>query len=249
MKNVVTEQEANTFNPELGPCCDPVHFRVHLEGTTCNVWNKSAIGIFVNRFLTTHPEYPSEQESVQEMVRMKSQATLDSMIRWYRKSNTPRTKEEKDESWLEKNHKERKRKLYHRRCDIMFLYPSLTSQHDLLEQLTPAGMSSDKEQTVGHHKQYHVIEPAWRSDVMTAWLWIFDALYSHARRDKVCGNQRGSDPRMRISDVERSMSRKFVPELPRNAYDNIWFNSQIYAKDTVRPGPPVQYFHNAKTLE
>jgi len=109
MKNTVAEREVNAFNPELGPCCDLVGFRVHLEGTTCNPWNKSAIGVFVNHFLTTHPEYPPE-ESVRDMVRMKSQAFLDSMIRQYRKSNITCTAEELDEARLKKNRKERKRK-------------------------------------------------------------------------------------------------------------------------------------------
>jgi hypothetical protein len=111
MKVTVADQEANAFNPELGPCCDPVSFRVHLEGTTANAWNKSAISVFVNCFLVIHPEYPSQDESVRDMVRMKSCATLDSMIRQYRKSNTPCTVEASKEQRLKKNRQERKRKV------------------------------------------------------------------------------------------------------------------------------------------
>lgn len=111
VKNTVAEQEANTFDPNLGPCCAPANFRVHLEGTTCNPWNKSAIGVFVNHFLVAYTEYPSQEESVRDMVRMKSQAALDSMIRKYRRVNTPHTFNELNDMRLRKNRQERKRKV------------------------------------------------------------------------------------------------------------------------------------------
>jgi hypothetical protein len=65
----------------------------------------------------------------------------------------------------------------------------------------------------------------------------------------VYGDQRGSAPRMRISGARRGVGGKFVPGLPRNAYDDGWLNSQVHAEDTVRPGPPERYFHDARTLE
>lgn len=111
MENTVTEQEATAFNPDLGPCCDPVNFRVHLEGTTCNAWNRSAIDVFVNHFLATHTDYPSQEEPVRDMVRMKARAALDSMIRRYRKSKIPRTNDQLEELRLQKNSQERKRKV------------------------------------------------------------------------------------------------------------------------------------------
>lgn len=111
LQNRVTEQEANAFDPNLGPCCDITNFKVHLEGTTCNAWNKSAIDIFVKGFLEIHTEYPSQVESVRDMVKMKSRATLDSTIRKYRDSKIPRTLEESKEIRLQKNRQERKRKV------------------------------------------------------------------------------------------------------------------------------------------
>ena len=110
MENTVSEEEATTFNPELGPCCSAANFRVHLEGTPCNAWNKSAITIFVSHFLVTHPEYPSQEDPVRDMIRMKSRATLESMIRQYRKVKTPRTNDQAEELRLHKNRQERKRK-------------------------------------------------------------------------------------------------------------------------------------------
>ena len=110
-------------------------------------------------------------------------------------------------------------------------------------------MSSDEEQVVGQYTQYHVIEPVWRSERVKVWLQIFDALHARARRAGVYGDQRGSGPHVRIHGLKTSMSGKFVPGLPRNAYDDAWLSTQIHAEDTVRPGPPMPYFHDAKTVE
>lgn len=109
-------------------------------------------------------------------------------------------------------------------------------------------MSSDEERIVGHHTQYEIIDPAWRSDVVTAWLRIFDALYLHGKRTGMYGNQHSSTPRMRVSSGKQSTSGKFVAGLPRNAYDDTWFDSQAHAEYTIQPGPPVRYFHDARTI-
>jgi hypothetical protein len=268
LRNTVREEEANAFDPDQGPCCDALHFRVHLEGTTRNAWNKSAIDVFVNDFLGVHPEYPSQEESVPEMVRIKSFATLDSLIRKYRESNIRRTEGEKERRRLAKNCYERKRKvspgfpclccingdqscqLYHCRRNTVLSYKYLQPHLSLLEQLGTAGMSSDEERTVGHHTQYEVIVPAWRSDLVTAWLRIFDAFHSRARKhDCVYGDQRGAQPRMRVSGEKRNEGKKFVRGLPRNAYNDEWFSDQVHPEITVRPGPPGRYFHDVKTLE
>lgn len=111
-------------------------------------------------------------------------------------------------------------------------------------------MSSDEEQPVGHYTQYEVIVPAWRSDLATAWLRIFDAFHSRARKeDCVNGDRRGSQPRMRVSGEKRGEGSKFVRGLPRNAYSDEWFNNQVHPEITVQPGPPGRYFHDAKTIE
>lgn len=110
-QNRVTQEEADAFNPTTGPCCQSTTFRVHLGGTTCNVWNKSAMGVFVNDFLGKHSGYPSCDESVRDMVLMKSRATLDSMIRKYKKSLTPSTVDQSKALKQRKNRQERKRKV------------------------------------------------------------------------------------------------------------------------------------------
>lgn len=100
--NKVTEQEAEAFNAALGPCCDTTTFRVHLGGTTCDAWNTSAIRVFVNGFLSTHPRYSPQDVSVREMIKARSRATLDTMIRNHQKSAVPHTGGEVEELRLQR---------------------------------------------------------------------------------------------------------------------------------------------------
>ncbi|KAF9777823.1 hypothetical protein BJ322DRAFT_1015414 [Thelephora terrestris] len=249
MKNTVAKEEAGAYNPECGQCCSVAGFRVHLEGTACDAWNKSATEVFVGGFLQAYPTYNVADGSGRDMVRMKSQAALESMIRQYRKLRIPQTLDELKGQRDHKNRQERKRKLFNRRWETTFLYPSLERHRPLLEELGPAGMSSDEEESVGLSRKYGVIEPAWRSELVTSWLRIFDALHWHARRGGGYGDQRGSTPRMRESSDKISNSGRFVSRLPRNAYNEMWLNSQSHAENTVQPGPPAQYFHDRRTLE
>ena len=129
------------------------------------------------------------------------------------------------------------------------MYPLLEEHRPLLEQLTPAGMSSDEEEVIGTQVQYRVHVPAWRSDLVTAWLRMFDALYAHARREGVFGDKRGSQPRQRVTTTDESTRRGVVPKLPRNAYDDVWFNTQVNADALVCPGPPARYSHDVRIVE
>lgn len=140
-------------------------------------------------------------------------------------------------------------KLYYRRRNMTYMYESLVHHRPLLDQLGASGMSSDEEEAIGTQQQYRVHVPVWRSDIVTAWLRIFDALYAHARREGVYGTRRGSQARQRVTADEESTRRGVVPRLPRNAYDDEWFNTQVNAETLVRPGPPARYVHDARTLE
>lgn len=111
MRNTVTKEEAEDFNPDLGPCCDYTEFRLHLEGTPCDSWNKSATSVFVDSFLRIHPDYPSQKEVVKQMVEFKTRAAIESMIRNYRKSKDAHNSAEQDEIKDHKNRRERQRKV------------------------------------------------------------------------------------------------------------------------------------------
>ena len=101
---------------------------------------------------------------------------------------------------------------------------------------------------MGQYTQFNILEPLWRSQAVTAWLRIIDSIYLRARRDGVYRDQRGSFTRHRVDGLKRSTNGKFVPRLPRDAYDDGWFNSQPYAEDKVQPGPRVGYIHDPKTM-
>ena len=141
--------------------------------------------------------------------------------------------------------------LFHRRRNLTFFYPLLERQRQLLDELGPDGMSSDEERGTGPAQQYDILVPAWRSRAVTAWLRVFDYLYITARRDGILRDYRGSYPRSRVheDDGTVSASRRFVPRLPRNAYDEGWLRKQVDAKTVVRPRPDVEYYHDPKIVE
>jgi hypothetical protein len=107
-------------------------------------------------------------------------------------------------------------------------------------------MSSDEEQDIGGRKQYEVILPAWRSERVTAWLRIFDALYVRAKRSGLLSVYPGPEARLRVVSDRRSTSGKFVAKLPRDAYDDEWLRGQDEA--IVQPGPRARYSHDGATI-
>ena len=107
-------------------------------------------------------------------------------------------------------------------------------------------MSSDEEQDIGGGRQYEVILPAWRSDRLTAWLRIFNALHVRAKRSGLLSVKPGPEPRLRMISGRRSTGGKFVAGLPRDAYDDEWLRGQDEA--IVRPGPRARYSHDGATI-
>src|SRR5688572_28833775 len=102
-----------------------------------------------------------------------------------------------------------------------------------MKLLGPDGMSSDEsesEELTGsepHRRSrdgppvYCVLSPRWRSDELTRFLHLLDSVHLALRRMDP-SRQRGSWPRVRRYNPDRqimSSSQKFVPNLPRNAYD------------------------------
>lgn len=124
----------------------------------------------------------------------------------------------------------------------------------MLEQLGPDGMSSDESEgeDFDGQQRYMVFQPRFRSELVTVWLRVFDAL--HAIRRKTASDKRGAWPRLRVTDVDRySESTKFVPELPINAYRAEWLAARVSRGDidfTVRPSPEeFDFSHDQRILE
>jgi len=145
--------------------------------------------------------------------------------------------------------------------NLTFFYPSLSPHRHLLEELGVAGMSSDEEgdeddQTTDQGrdnipaiKQYFIRVPQWRSEVVTAWLRVFDVLYLRARADGVFGDQRGAFPHARCITREKSTNPRFVSRLPENAYDERWLRTLVDPQVVLRPRPSVVYYHTPQTLQ
>ena len=75
--------EFQAFNPRQGECCTRDNFRLNLEGTPCDDWNKSAARVFVNDFLRAHDEYPADNRVIRLMVQRKTTAAIKSLIKYY----------------------------------------------------------------------------------------------------------------------------------------------------------------------
>ena len=109
-ENPVTQDDLEDFNPASGPCCNVANFRLHLAGTPCNPWNKSAAGVFVESFLGKYTtDYPSNDEAVVDMVRFKTQSTIAAKIKRYRMTGPDGNMEPATKKRL--NRQERKRKV------------------------------------------------------------------------------------------------------------------------------------------
>ncbi|KAF9783891.1 hypothetical protein BJ322DRAFT_1109737 [Thelephora terrestris] len=160
--NTVDPQEIEKFDPLKGPCCDAENFRIHLDGTPANPWNRSAAEVFVAKFLATYSRiYPPDLDEVVNMVHSKTRSAITSLIKDYRL----RQDSDYEEKCQDKKRRERKRLLFERRLDLTFLYPSLGSQRPLLEAIGIDGMSSDEEETIPGSSihQYRIYVPCWRS--------------------------------------------------------------------------------------
>jgi len=83
-ESTVSLAEFQAFNPRQGECCTRDNFRLNLEGTPGDDWNKSAARVFVNDFLRTHNEYPANNRVVRLMVQKKTTAAIKSLIKSYR---------------------------------------------------------------------------------------------------------------------------------------------------------------------
>lgn len=127
LKNTVTSDDINHFDPEIGECCTTDNFRLHLAGTPGNVWNKSATRVFVNSFLEAHKEYEAQNPIIREMVLGKCSAVVKHTIRQYRLKKKVTTEASRKLERQKKSRTERKRTV--RRYSTFIFYYSLFYLH------------------------------------------------------------------------------------------------------------------------
>ena len=84
LKEVVTQNDLNNWNPDTGECCTAEQFKINLKGTPGDPWNTSATRVFTNYFLRTHAERYPDVWAVCRMVLRKTQAYIKSLIKAFR---------------------------------------------------------------------------------------------------------------------------------------------------------------------
>ncbi|KAI5994645.1 hypothetical protein EDC04DRAFT_2515082, partial [Pisolithus marmoratus] len=196
------------------PCCTADNFRVDLNDTPASAWNTSASHVFAASFRDAHPgcgrslkaifdawivhfNYLRQVYAKQQMVAREEQARISNLAR-----------------------RERKLQLYNRRLRMAHRhsgpYPSAVN---VVQQLGPAGMSSDEsEHEVGHgERTYHITGKAWRSTTVTATLRVLDALHLGMRYQQQWNATAGAWPHLRMPSSQLS-SREPPSGLPKNFY-------------------------------
>ncbi|KAI5986482.1 hypothetical protein EDD15DRAFT_2117710, partial [Pisolithus albus] len=194
------------------PCCTADNFRVDLNGTPTSIWNTSASHVFTTSFRDAHPgcdrslkvifnawvvhfNYLRQVYAKQQMVAREEQARILNLA-----SGSPQ--------------------LYNRRLRIAHrhsgLYPSAV---DVVQQLGPAGMSTDEsEHDVGHgERTYRITRKAWRSATVTATLRVLDSLHLRMRYQQQWTATAGAWPHLRMPS-SRLSNREPPSGLPRNFY-------------------------------
>ncbi|KAI9068908.1 hypothetical protein FKP32DRAFT_1671811 [Trametes sanguinea] len=86
-------------------------------------------------------------------------------------------------------------------------------------------MSSDESSHVTGYPCYKVFKKHWRNPTISLWLRLFDSIYRRLRFNEVEKNTPGAHPHMRLYTDEVSTDRPPVKGLPRNAYNDTWYNS------------------------
>ncbi|KAI5999693.1 hypothetical protein EDD15DRAFT_2193724 [Pisolithus albus] len=223
--NVLDKAEVEAYvKGTRRPCCTADNFRVDLNGTPTSIWNTSASHVFTTSFRDAHPgcdrslkvifnawvvhfNYLRQVYAKQQMVAREEQARILNLASGY-------TNEQGDESPLagiRSSHRRRERKLqlYNRHLRIAHrhsgLYPSAV---DVVQQLGPAGMSTDESE----------------HDVRHATLRVLDSLHLRMRYQQQWTATAGAWPHLRMPSSQLS-NREPPSGLPRNFYARDYLSS------------------------
>ncbi|KAJ3850686.1 hypothetical protein EV368DRAFT_44762 [Lentinula lateritia] len=244
LKNTVTQQEADEYakafkkNPLSRPCTTE-DFRYWIAGGPKSAWNKGASYVFVEilekQKLMTKPNV-EDRDGLREafLVRLKS------LHKYWLEDK--RMAEDSDDSRLPTGRWQRKstlthisiwkliwtlNKLFHQRREVILTFESLQPYLKLFDELGVAGMSSDEEDP-GMSKprvQYIVKGTRWRAALVKNFVRLIDFVHLEGRcsADGVKFSfTRGSPPRLRVDNNDRSSNGKYVVGLPSNFYDVEW---------------------------
>ncbi|KAJ3900868.1 hypothetical protein F5879DRAFT_785705, partial [Lentinula edodes] len=211
--------------------CTTENFRYWIAGGPKSAWNKGASYVFVEilekQKLITKPNV-EDRDGLREafLVRLRSlhkywledkkmaEDSNDSRLpigRWQRKSTLTRTLN----------------KLFHQRREVILTFESLQPYLKVFDELGVAGMSSDEEDP-GMSKprvQYLVKGTKWRAALVKHFVRPIDYVHLEGRCSadgEKFSFTRGSPPRLRVDNNDRSSNSKYVAGLPSNFYDAEW---------------------------
>ncbi|GAW04621.1 protein [Lentinula edodes] len=240
LKNTVTQHEADEYaeafkkNPLSRPCTTE-DFRYWIAGGPKSAWNKGASYVFVEilekQKLITKPSV-EDRDGLREafLVRLKS------LHKYWLEDK--KMAEDSDDSPLPTGRWQRKS----------------TSYLKIFDELGVAGMSSDEEDP-GMSKprvQYIVKGQRWRAALVKNFVRPIDFVHLEGRCS-ADGNKfsftRGSPPRLRVDNNDRSSNSKYVVGLPSNFYDAEWLEEMEpgwskggygFVNEILRPQKPMK---------
>ncbi|KAJ7185965.1 hypothetical protein C8R46DRAFT_881283 [Mycena filopes] len=222
------------------------NFRFDVLGTPRSSWNKSAARIFA-ALAIQQLVLPDNLEMFNAIVKA-FETYLDAIIRRYKTS----LKSIEQQAQIRSNLSRYGRKyqvcppliLFHRRRYTSYVFPPLQRHTAMLEQLGVDGMSSDESGDEDHRLEYKILAPVWRASEVAPWIRVFDTVHNILRiaGDPQTAMLQGAFPHRRILGHRKSSSKKFVPGLPQNLYDQDWVAREQLTQYVLYPSPDAYDF-------
>ncbi|KAI9059345.1 hypothetical protein FKP32DRAFT_1579936 [Trametes sanguinea] len=253
---VATASQVRGFLPEEGRCCTAAEFCLDLNSTPGKPWNVSAAKVFVDDFLRVElyacrsrtkimSMFTSHFRTIQRHAPASSTAAASSSTPSNESGNPGPTDADKLHS-----KQQRRYTLFQRRYKIALHHEKTRLHIPILQRLGVDGMSSDEEDIGAPYLRYRILRKPWRSEAVTSFLRVLDALHRWRRSRAAQGSIRGAPPRLRFMSTNVSENSRPVPGLPRNAYDDAWFNSRtaIQLEDLRANATAYNFTHHITIL-
>lgn len=116
------------------------------------------------------------------------------------------------------------------------------------------GMSGDEtdrrgKEPIAGQRKFFIVRPGWRSQEVTNWLRVVDALYMTHRFSLDGRATRGNWVRHRVDSGRVDQGRRPVSGLPENFYDNAWLQRLSEGeRNALEMQPAASLGHSAEVL-